>query len=206
MTRTLYLHVGAPKSGTTFIQQVLAQNSDLLAERGVLVVGPRLQLIRAAMAVREDKRLATLPPEAAQSWEQVVAKVRDWSGESAIVSYELFAGASQEQATAALSLLEGVEVHVVVTARDLGRAVASAWQEQLKFGLTKSLEEWTPPGEDAPRSEWGWRTMQPANVAVRWGATVAPSRVHIVTVPRVSSDPGELWHRFAAATDRKSVV
>ena len=199
MTKVVYLHVGGPKSGTTYVQQVLKHNSPALARAGVLVVGPRLELIHAAMVVRDDRRLDDLPAPARDSWDRVVSQVREWHGAAAIVSYELFANASAEQVRAALAALEGVEVHVVITARDLGKAIASSWQEQLKFGLTKTLETWTPPQESATESEWGWRTMQPANVAARWGADLPAAQVHVVTVPRGSADNAELWHRFAEA-------
>lgn len=200
MTQVVYLHVGGPKSGTTFIQQILEHNADTLAKAGVLVVGPRLELIHAAMAVRGDPRLGDLPAAARDAWDRVAAHVREWQGRSAIVSYELFANASLEQARAALARLEGIEVHVVVSARDLGKAIASSWQEQLKFGVTKPLEAWSPPQESAVASEWGWRTMQPANVAARWGADLPAERVHVVTVPARAAGADELWHRFASAT------
>ena len=200
MTQVVYLHVGGPKSGTTFVQQVLEHNADTLASAGVLVVGPRLELIHAAMAVRADARLDELPAAARDAWDRVTEQVREWHGPSAIVSYELFANASAEQVRRALARLDGIEVHVVVSARDLGKAIASSWQEQLKFGITRSLESWSPPREDAVDSEWGWRTMQPANVAARWGADLPAEQVHVVTVPAGPAAPDELWHRFAAAT------
>ena len=43
--------------------------------------------------------------------------------------------------------------------------------------------------------------MDPASVAERWGASLAPDHVHVVTVPRQRGDADELWHRFAAACD-----
>lgn len=201
MTERVYLHVGAPKSGTTYLQRVLEANREALADAGVLVVGDtHLDRIHAAMVIRDDPRLEQLPPRAAQSWSRLVAQVRDWKGPTAVLSYELLAGASKKQVKRALADLDGLEVHVVVTARDLGASVPSAWQERLKFALTTPLEEWVPRPESAgPRAEWGWRTLDPAGVARRWGATLPPERVHIVTVPRAGSDPELLWHRFAEA-------
>jgi len=35
----VFLHVGAPKSGTTFLQTVMWENREGLAERGVLIPG-----------------------------------------------------------------------------------------------------------------------------------------------------------------------
>lgn len=199
MTTKLCLHVGGPKSGTTFLQNVLQHNEQTLADSGVLVVGPRIDLIHAAMVVRGDKRLEGLPQAARGAWQRIVAQIRAWEGHSAIVSYELFAGASAEQARAALDDLDGIEVHVVVSARDLGKAIPSAWQERLKFGLTKPLRRWQPPAEADAHSEWGWRTMQPANVAARWGGSLPAERVHVVTVPADRADSTLLWSRFAEA-------
>jgi hypothetical protein len=116
-----------------------------------------------------------------------------------VLSYELFAVASADQAAAALADLASYDVHVVVTARDLGRSLVSAWQERLKFGLTTPLEEWQPKPETAESSEWGWRTLDPAGVAERWGATLPADHVHIVTAPRPDAGPTELWRRFAEA-------
>ena len=200
MTERLYLHVGAPKSGTTFLQRVLDDNRALLRDAGVLVVGERhVDRVHAGLAVREDPRLTKLPPEAAEAWRRLAADVLAWQGEAAILSYELFAGASAEQVKAAMADLPGVEVHVVITARDLGTAVSSAWQERLKFALTTPLEVWVPrPESDGPRAEWGWRTMDPAGVAARWGASLPPERVHIVTAPRDQA-ADQLWGRFARA-------
>lgn len=201
MTQRVYLHVGAPKSGTTYIQGVLEHNRGRLADAGVLVVGERhLDRIHAAMVVREDPRLDSLPERASTAWDRLVAQIHHWRGSTAVLSYELFAGASAEQVRRVLADLHGLETHVVITARDLGRSVPSAWQERLKFALVTPLEKWRPRPESAGvRAEWGWRTMDPAGVAARWGADLPPGRVHIVTMPRELGDGQELWRRFAAA-------
>jgi hypothetical protein len=202
MTERLYLHVGAPKSGTTYLQRVLDANRAALADAGVLLVGERhLDRIHAAMAVRGDPRLAELPESARSAWTRLVRQISSWKGPSAVLSYELFAAASAEEATRALADLAAYDVHVVVTARDLGRSAVSAWQERLKFGLTTPLEEWRPKPESAEGSEWGWRTLDPSGVAERWGGTLPPDHVHVVTAPRPEAGPSELWTRFADACD-----
>lgn len=205
MTDRVYLHVGAPKSGTTYLQQVLRDNRSRLGEAGVLVAGgPQVELVHAAMVLREDPRLDRLPPRARGAWQRIVDEVRGWAGHTAVVSYELFAGATAEQARRAIDDLAGVEVHVVVTSRDLGRAVASGWQERLKFALTTPLEQWVPKPESATRSEWGWRTMDPAGVTARWGAALPAQQVHVVT-GAAGAAPQELWLRFAEATGLDAV-
>lgn len=201
MTKRLFMHVGAPKSGTTYLQAILEGNADLLAQRGVLVVAAdrRLKRVHAAMAIREDSRLAKLPPEAAAAWDDLVMEIKQWSGDTAICSYELFAAASAEKVQRALAKLGDIEVHVVITARDLARAMPSAWQERLKFALTEPLVDFAPDQTMGARAQWGWRTMDPAGVAERWGGALPAHQVHIVTMPRRPGSAHEFWDRFADA-------
>lgn len=201
MTKRLYLHVGGPKSGTTYLQSVLKANRARLAESGVAVIGERGgDLVRSGLLIREDPRVETMQPVEAFAWQRLVEQIRGWDGPSAVLSYELLAGASTEQVHEVLSRFPDVEVHVVITARDLARVVPSAWQEQLKFAGTSPLGSWRPRGEsEGPQAEWGWRTMDPAGVAARWGVDLPPDRVHIVTVPRTRLEPEALWARFARA-------
>jgi len=207
VTRRVYLHVGCPKSGTTYLQRVLRHNQGALARQGVLVAGrTHTELVHAGFVVRQDNRLKALPPRAAGAWDRVVDQIRAFRGETAIVSYELFAGARKRQARQALESLSDFEVHVVVSTRDLGRAVSSAWQERLKFGLDVPLEQWQPrPASDGPRAEWGWRTMDPASVASRWGSELPAAQVHVVVAPRGGATPTTLWDRFAEACSLEGI-
>lgn len=201
MTDRLYLHVASPKAGSSYVQAVMRRNQERLAANGVLVVGHNwLELVHAGFVVREDPRLQHLGEHAHAAFERCVEQVRGWPGESAVWSYELLAGATAEQAERALASFAGIEVHLVVTARDFGKALPSAWQERNKYGQPTPLEGWRPRGEEGgPRAEWAWRTMDPFFVTERWGATLPKERVHIVTLPHAGAAPDELWRRFAAA-------
>lgn len=208
MTERVYLHVGSPKSGTTYLQRVMRHNQQALADQGVLVAGTsHVELVHAGFVVREDARLQNLPERAAGAWDRIVDQVRGFGGQTAVISYELLAGAKRAQAARALADLADHEVHVVITSRDLGQAVSSAWQERLKFALDVPLAQWQPPPESrGPRAEWGWRTMDPASVASRWGAGLPPDRVHIVTAPRRGAPRRALWDRFAEACSLHEVT
>ena len=55
----VFLHVGAPKSGTTFVQQVMWSNRDELARQGVLLPGAHAQdHFRANQDLREAPQAA----------------------------------------------------------------------------------------------------------------------------------------------------
>lgn len=201
MTQRLYLHVASPKAGSSYVQAVMRRNQEQLAEAGVLVVGHNwLELVHAGFVVRNDPRLEGLDERAHAAFDRCVEQVLSWRGESAVWSYELMAGATAEQAEWALAAFEGIEVHLVVTARDFGKALPSAWQERNKYGQPTRLEGWRPRGEEGgPRAEWAWRTMDPFFVTERWGATLPREQVHIVTLPPSGAAPDELWRRFAEA-------
>lgn len=197
MTRVVHLHIGTPKSGTTWLQSILDGNRDLLAHAGVLVVGERhLDRVQAGLQLREDPRVESLPHDRRTMWDQLVAQIAAWPGDSAVLSYELLSAATAEQAARGLADLAAYDVHVVITARDLARTVPSAWQERLKFGATETLGDWVRP--TGPRSEWGWRTTDPAEVGERWSGSLPADHVHVVTVPRAGEE-SVLWDRFREA-------
>jgi hypothetical protein len=56
MAEAVFLHIGAPKCGTTFVKSVLWNNREVLAARGILVPGRRpFDHNRASMAIRRGE-------------------------------------------------------------------------------------------------------------------------------------------------------
>ena len=61
-------------------------------------------------------------------------------GGTVMISHEIFGSATRDQIARMAPLLEGFEVHLVVTVRDLGRTATAEWQEQVKNGNPRSFE------------------------------------------------------------------
>lgn len=200
MAERVYLHIGAPKTGTTFLQDVLLMNRQRLARKGIWYVGERWSdHVHARLALVEHPRLRHLDPDARAGWSKAVAEVHEWSGHTAIMSHELFGSASQEQAARAIRDLSPAEVHLVFTARPFTAQLPAIWQEQLKWRGTTRLSQWRPPDQDANAyTDWSWRTMDPVGVLQRWGAGLDSGRVHVIPVPKPPAEPEVLWERFAA--------
>lgn len=197
MARRVFFHIGAPKTGTTFLQQVLWGNRDALAAQGILFAGERYaDRVHAANVVRQTREL---PKEWQRTaWSRIVAQVAAFDGD-AIISHEFFAAAEADQAAQALADLAPAEVHLVYTARDLSRVVPALWQEELKFRSATRLADYEPaPVSAGPRGHFGWRTIDPVDAMRRWGSGLPPERVHVVTVPPDGAPPDTLWRRFAA--------
>ncbi|WP_121255290.1 hypothetical protein [Nocardioides ferulae] len=197
MTRRVFLHVGLPKTGTTYLQDALWANRDRLAERGLLLPGRRRWHLLASLEVREDPGLANRPGAIEHPWRALVAEIEGWRGD-ALVSHEFFGAASAEQARRAVAELGDVEVHVVVTARAMVDLFLSRWQEWVKNGARGAVDRYPPKakGAAAETGEWGWPSFDLGIVLDRWGSAVPPERVHVLPMAPGRSDPQELWQRL----------
>ncbi len=198
------LHIGAPKSGTTFIQRALWRHHTTLRERGFLCPGKAARdMFHAAIDVRGTYETWGFEREAlAGTWTRLCREAREFPGTS-ILSHELLAAATEEQVAAALAELDGLDVHVVFTARDLGRQVVSEWQERIKNGSTVSFAEFEKRVARRIATQrfdsLFWRHQHLPAALARWTSDLPPGNVHVVVAPRAGADPGVLWRRFGEA-------
>jgi hypothetical protein len=208
---SVVLHVGLPKTGTTYLQRLLADHRDRLRGAGVLY--PFLRpgaMFEAAVEVRGSAAKFGLDPaRIAGTWAALCQRARDFDG-TTVISHEVLAGATVEQIDAALEPLRDQEVHVVVTARDLGRQATAHWQEEVKLGATLSFADFerdqlrADTGRDAGPDAGGvrphfWHAQDFADALRRWGRHLPPERAHLVIAPPPGAPQGELWTRYAAA-------
>lgn len=200
MSRRVFLHVGAPKTGTTALQTRLQRNRARLLDHGVLVPratsGPRPAglLFRASLDLT-GVQMGKDPAEVAGSWDALVEQVTAHDG-TVVASHEGFVRCDEAAVARVVAELgAGGELHVVYSARDLGRQLVSGWVEGLKNGATHDLAthlEQARTGELLLSAAFD----VPA-VLGRWLAHLPPERVHLVTVPPSSGDRSLLWRRFA---------
>lgn len=202
----VFVHVGLPKTGTTFLQRLLRDNRELLAEHGVRypVRGPAT-MFHGAIEVREAYQTWGFSREQiGGTWEWLCQQARDHAGPT-ILGHEILAAATRAQVERVATDLADVELHLVVTTRDLGRQIPAWWQEWIKNqhgeGFTETMERQILPGWDGEgRKSTFWRSQDLRGVLRRWSAAVPAERMHVVTAPPPGSDPRELWRRFADAT------
>jgi hypothetical protein len=198
MARTVFFHVGLPKTGTTYLQTILWNNREELLRQGILLpgFGPR-QHLWASGVVREEPDLTKRHPDAPQAWDVLAAEANAHPG-TAVVSHEFFAAASAEQAARAVAALGDAEVHVVLTARDTLSLVTARWQEFVKNGSTVPIDGYPVSEDTDPRDAWDWGSLDVADVLRRWSTAVPPERVHVLTLPKPTEPRETLWLRFAA--------
>jgi hypothetical protein len=128
MSRVVYLHVGAPKTGTTYLQDRLALNRNELARHDVhYPLGLHASQFRPALDLI-DMPWGGQREDVEGEWDALMGRVRRHSG-TVIISHEILAGAKPAQITRAMEDLRGGEVHLVYSARDLARQIPAEWQE-----------------------------------------------------------------------------
>jgi hypothetical protein len=202
MSRRVYVHIGAPKTGTTYLQDRLARNARSLARHDVHLpsgssfVSPGMYHFRAALDLL-DQDWGGPPGHASGSWDTLVKKIGRLSG-SVIVSHEILAPAQPQHIARLMSDLADSEVHVVYSARDLARQVPAGWQESIKQGRRWSYRRYLGR-VTSDRPPWFARAFDLPAVLGQWSAGLTPDRVHVVTVPSAAAagaDPGLLWSRF----------
>ncbi len=197
MAHTVFFHVGLPKTGTTYLQTLLWNNKAELGSQGILLPGTSVrEHLWASGVVREDPKIERRGPNAVGAWDRLVEDILAWPG-TAIVSHEFFAAASADQVVRAMQRLGDAEMHVVVTARDTVSLVTARWQEFVKNGSTAPIDRYPAREETCPADEWDWGTLDLADVLARWGASLPPQRVHVLTLPGPGTPRDELWLRFA---------
>lgn len=202
MSQRVFLHVGLPKSGTTYLQAVLGKNKTELKQRARLLY-PGETWGQQVDAVKDVRRMRVPPSQRAAvagAWDRLVAEMKAWPGDS-LMSMEWLCMAGPGQVQRVVGDLAPAEVHVVFSVRDVGRTVPAAWQE---FSQNRSTWRWPEflaqvTGEDpmstsAGKAFWGQQDME--ILLHRWSASVPAERLHVVTLPQSGADPAELWRRM----------
>ena len=206
MSKRVLLHVGTPKTGTSYLQDVLFRNRRILTAEGILYPADRFDA--HFLAALDLMRLpwGGLEREAVGAWDRLAEQVRGWHGDTAIISHEILATASRAQAGRALESLghgDGTEVHVVLSVRDLVRQIPAEWQENVKHrqALTYGafLDQIRDPERKSRIATWFWGVQELPDILNRWGHDLPPERIHLVTVPPAGGPSQLLWKRFSVA-------
>ncbi|RYB91525.1 hypothetical protein EUA06_09395 [Nocardioides glacieisoli] len=201
MARRAFLHVGTAKSGTSYLQDLWWRHRDELGDRGLLLPGRRRRdhftaaaLVKGMTAVVDD-----LGDRDRDVWDRLVQETRAWPGD-VLVSNEHFADSPADAAAAALADLASAaaEVHVLVTARDLGRVLPSAWQQRVKMGARMPYRKFLGSVRREDGDQKFWRYQDVPGILDVWSAGVPGERVHVVVVPAPGAPRDELWLRTAS--------
>lgn len=201
MARRVFLHVGLPKTGTTYLQTRMWEQRDRLAEVDFLYPGSmRMDHYRAWQDIH--KGLGSSRDKGA--WDRLRREVAAHSGD-AIITHEFFSMATPEEAATVVAGLAPAEVHVVLTVRGYHLQFPAVWQEALKMGSRRTFSEFMEQvvASDRDASEltgaWSWKSQDIPAVLGAWATAVPSDRITVVTVPPPGSPRDRLWNRWCEA-------
>lgn len=202
--REVVLHIGAMKTGTTYVQNLLGANRKALGRQGWDL--PRQPLV--VRGVRQVLGLTDAGPRAVAKrtpgWEELVEQLRDGPGRGALLSMEFLSYAQSDDVERILGSLGGLDPTIVLTVRDATGAIPSQWQSLTR---NRGLAGW-PDFAVAVRSDGRgpratrrpYRAFERTQGIVRmletWSAAVPPDRLYVVTVPRSPAPRDLLWQRL----------
>ncbi len=211
MAERVVLHVGAMKSGTSYLQAQLFANKETLAQQGVLVPGRGWgDQVAGVLDVLGKLRYGRESVDGA--WQKLMDDVDVWPG-TAVVSMEFLGPVSRNKVNHVVGTVRALssvpQVSVVLTARDLNRSIAAMWQETVQNGRWWTWQEYLdgveearprPERDDAAVTKAGrtfWRQQNLVRISRRWGQADGVSDYSFVTVPAPGAPPELLMQRFA---------
>ncbi|TDC81457.1 hypothetical protein [Actinomadura sp. 7K507] len=224
MASKIVLHIGLQKSGTTFLQHMLQDNSEALAGSGVLYPVPKdWDDGKRSVANHEWSSYGLLGTEfpwvtqerasrIAPSWDLLLDQVQSWPA-TVLLSAEALSVVRPDAIRRLLDSLAVGDVEVVITARSLGRSLPSLWQQHIRNGRSTSFETYL--GRLAAHRDKGrnhveadldahiWRAFTLSGLVQRWSDAGA-NRVSVVTSP--GKPPELLLERFTQAARLPDLV
>ena len=195
-----FLHVGLPKTGTSFLQSHLWDSPAQLAAVGVRMVpegrGGSFTLMRAVRRQLDAEGKKGRAAKAMREFRQLVLEATE---PTLLLSQESLGGAAPEEAASLVDCFADRDVHIVITARDVSRQLPSAWQQRVKAKGDVTFPDYL----DAVQKHAGpgktfWSTQDLVATLESWGQHVPAERVHVVLVPPRTADRNLLAERFGS--------
>ena len=200
--RRTVVHLGTPKSGTTYLQELLWSSRPALVAAGVSYPGEVPEgHFQATLDLKADEFNGWPDPAVPGAWDRLVTAARAFDG-TTVISHELLGDLTDEQIGRLAADLSFQPLDLVITARDLARQLPAVWQEDLKNRHSMTFEEFLAVASpETEHSEWYgdafWQRQDLAALAARWRSGCPGASLTVVTVPPPGTDPAVLWHRFA---------
>lgn len=199
-TKSVFLHVGCRKSGTSALQHGFGTSAEALAAQGLSQPYPMRQALQRRFATpvrRHAEEGAGGGQQARQALNRLARRIRTSAHPRHLVSLEALAEWDAATTGLVVDALAEFDVHVVITARPWALTIPSEWQQRVKSRYTGGYLEYAAALRDPPAasSELAGeardfhRRQDVADVARRWWAEDPRVRAHVILVPPSSASP-----------------
>jgi len=197
---SILLHIGVHKTGTTAIQDALSHARPELSQWDVQYPGnaqAHRRVASSAMNRRLGWQVGGAPAPEPAVWENFVKNAHAFQGIT-VCSSEFFAESDDATAGEIVERIGKGNVHVIITLRNLGKILPSAWQQILKSGYENGYVHWLKNAltevENEPKTEVFWARHRHDIVVERWAKLVGSDRVTVVVVDDSNRDG--IYHDF----------
>jgi hypothetical protein len=199
------LHIGLPKTGTSYVQESLVQHRETLAASGVDVLNVAGRSQHHAAWDLLGRRIGGADATAVEgAWADLAGRAARSPHDRVILSDEFLVHARPADVRTMVRTLAPRELRVVVTVRDLGRAVTSMWEQNTAKGRTIQWSDYVAavrdPSSGPPTSGVAfWLRYDVRRILASWAESVDAENLRVVVVPRPGSPAPLLMERFANA-------
>lgn len=204
MSRDLFIHVGASKSGTSSLQSGLTSSLPALAEAGLGIPFPRRQNKLAGLLKPLGWQVVTGFPDPVDptGLDKAVRRLKRCRGDRLLLTVEDLAEMDEGRIGELMGRIEKdtqLRPHVIVTMRDWTKQLPSEWQQQLKRRLTTDYLTYLGEVRDHAGEEAElFRVRQDlGGICARWGSAVPADRIHVVPVGGAGQDRDDIFQRVA---------
>jgi predicted lipid carrier protein YhbT len=195
--RVLFVHAGLPKTGTSYLQNVVWDSREELAAQGVALL-PVERTDHRSVALSIRNMFHSFDDEwMREVMDRLAVSAAENTAGRALLSQEALAPTKPEQAQLLLDAIGDYEVHVIVTVRDPARQIPSAWQQRIQARATYDAFVDAVFAREPLAADF-WANQDLVDVLTRWSATVPPERIHVVTCPPSGGPRGVLLERFCS--------
>lgn len=194
----LVLHIGQMKSGTTYLQNILSGSRGTLLENGWLYPGKNVNHQHETYGICGKDIFwvkNSTKEKNSQIGKNLLSEIKKYrKKKNVIISSEALSSLDSNGIDNFIEIV-GWPDEVVLTLRSLHRVLPSAWQQSLKGGHDRSINEFFKLLETQRVGRVGfWKTYSFGCVVRKWAA-VAP--VKVIVVPDAQEDKNYLWNTFS---------
>lgn len=180
------VHIGFPKTGTTFLQGALSKARSELVENGVVYPGNERYHKAAGVYISGAAVRRGDPPVSEADWTRLVRQTQAAGDKRVIISSEWLCETPIDAVRRVVSDLGGDQVRIVATLRPLVKIMPSSWQQYLQNGARLQYQRWLrgmllKAPYDRPTPSF-WQRHRHDLLVARWAEVVGPDRVTVIIV------------------------